>query len=368
MPTPRTILRRLSGGVQRRFRNARPGSVLILVVALLVLMALIGTAWLSTAQIDRYDTAQHSINTEIELLVDGVVNMVRSAQVADLDAGGRVRPATGSYGNYDDIATDAFLGSRVPVAMIDIAPSWVATDPSNPVDLQFRPRTTADAPPGPFVEDPAHPRRYYEGQIVHYPPGPITVATLYFVCTRTHIVVPGGLDDPNVPSISTPPPASPGYWLQIGAESTPPPTTGLPPAGQYVHAFTPVWPVVSKLNAAQKFVDLTGGTSTFPDRTFAIPTFMTFAGDDKFPALLMYSSSAFPTAGAGLQGGMVRVPAADTDGDGVADAALFRVDVGTLNGVDYYAAVRVADNGSAINFNTAMAQEFDQDFTGASAP
>src|ERR1700712_2600801 len=39
--------------LQRRFRGSRPGSVLIMVVALLVLLALMGTAYLATARQDR---------------------------------------------------------------------------------------------------------------------------------------------------------------------------------------------------------------------------------------------------------------------------------------------------------------------------
>src|SRR5678809_1365659 len=110
MPHPiRHLLNRLS--------RRRTGSVLILVVALLVLMALIGTAWISTARTDRYATQQHAANTEIEMLVDGVVNMVKAVLGDDLfgpplAVGGaaRFRPATlqpipdvGSkeYENYD---------------------------------------------------------------------------------------------------------------------------------------------------------------------------------------------------------------------------------------------------------------------------
>src|SRR5262245_40906837 len=87
---PRHRRRGFASGVQRRFQNARPGSVLILVVALLVLMALIGTAWLSTAQIDRYATRQNTFNTQIELLVDGVVNNDKAAQSQDLTSIGLV--------------------------------------------------------------------------------------------------------------------------------------------------------------------------------------------------------------------------------------------------------------------------------------
>src|SRR5690242_12884633 len=76
----RDVFRRLNN----RFRTARPGSVLILVVALLVLMALLGTAFLSTTRVDRYTSIQHTNNTEIDLLVEGVKNMAKSTIVGDL--------------------------------------------------------------------------------------------------------------------------------------------------------------------------------------------------------------------------------------------------------------------------------------------
>ena len=47
------LLGRLLEAAQRRFSRARPGSVLVMVVALLVMLALIGTAAMSTARIDR---------------------------------------------------------------------------------------------------------------------------------------------------------------------------------------------------------------------------------------------------------------------------------------------------------------------------
>ena len=67
--------------LERRFRRSRPGSVLILVVALLVLLALLGTAYINTTQTDRYSSAQNSFNTEIDLLLQGVEDMTRAATV-----------------------------------------------------------------------------------------------------------------------------------------------------------------------------------------------------------------------------------------------------------------------------------------------
>ena len=73
--------------------RARPGSVLILVVAVLVLLALIATAWLTTVRIDRQAVARNADNTEFDLLVDGVVNAESAAIVRRVvTPDGRFRP------------------------------------------------------------------------------------------------------------------------------------------------------------------------------------------------------------------------------------------------------------------------------------
>src|SRR6185295_11353058 len=71
----------------------RRGSVLILCVVLIVVLALIGTAMLSRARIDRGTTAQHTNNTEIDLLIEGARNIAKSAIINDLYDGGLFRPA-----------------------------------------------------------------------------------------------------------------------------------------------------------------------------------------------------------------------------------------------------------------------------------
>src|SRR5436189_5861132 len=83
---------RVLSPAQRRFRAARPGSVLILVVALLVLLALIGTAWMSTVRIERYASNQNIQNIEIEMLVEGVKNIAIATAVDDLFGDGKFRP------------------------------------------------------------------------------------------------------------------------------------------------------------------------------------------------------------------------------------------------------------------------------------
>ena len=58
--------------------------------------------------------------------------------------------------------------------------------------------------------------------------------------------------------------------------------------------------------------------------------------------------------------------AADADGDGIADSVLFRVG-SAGDGTVYYAAIRIIDNNSAINVNTAWSRDFEFTYTGGGA-
>ena len=71
------------GLVIAHFRR-RLGSVLILVVALLVLMALIGTAFIVTARTDRIAARLHAHNVQADMAVQSAVNMVTAELSADL--------------------------------------------------------------------------------------------------------------------------------------------------------------------------------------------------------------------------------------------------------------------------------------------
>src|SRR6266704_2055136 len=121
------LLTRLLEAAQRRFRSARPGSVLIMVVALLVLLALIGTAAMSTARIDRMSSKQHVTNTQIEMLADSVKQMVIAQLVNDLF------PPNGGANETDAVITDpdlqyedtkdVILASRLPERMMKFDPA-----------------------------------------------------------------------------------------------------------------------------------------------------------------------------------------------------------------------------------------------------
>ncbi|MCC7349908.1 MAG: helix-hairpin-helix domain-containing protein [Phycisphaerales bacterium] len=119
---------RTLGRVRRSIAYARRGSVLIFVVVLLVLLALIGTAFISTARTDRYATQQNAYNTQIDLLAQGVQNMVANAAAGSLfGSGGGYRQASDTvYHHRTDFTEDVWLAARVPtlIGASSNLPAW----------------------------------------------------------------------------------------------------------------------------------------------------------------------------------------------------------------------------------------------------
>ena len=209
---------------QPRFARSRPGSVLILVVALLVLLALMGTAFISTSGKDRYSAQQNSFNTEIDLLIDAVVKI---EQLTLLNAKGAPTDMPAGSMLWTSAADSTYFGDRVPVTLPALnVPGW-AHICANPL-------------PGGKFESPSN---------------------LLTYSTTTNLV--------------------PDY-IQVTNSS---------------------------------------GKVTYP---------------------------AFVDPATG-----VKYLAASASGDGIADAGLWRLPLGELNGITYYAAVRVLDNGSALNMSIA---------------
>src|SRR5438128_2127811 len=116
-----STISRLLNPAQRGFRAARPGSVLILVVALLVLLALIGTAWMSSVRIERFASAQNIANVQIDLLVEGVKNIAQSVLVQDLFGKLGFKP-------YDSSAVYSATNTNVDYSNDD----WPQIDPAPP--------------------------------------------------------------------------------------------------------------------------------------------------------------------------------------------------------------------------------------------
>ena len=231
------------------------GSVLIFVLGILLLLAIVATAFLGTSRSDRTATQQNANNTQVDLLLEGVVNAAKGQIVGDETVPGGSVPEnwdaiTYSDGSLGPATNDNWLASRVP--------------------------TTED------------PNSVYAGNLLNN----------------------GG--------------NNPCWWLGISA------------------------PVLGDAHFETPYVPSGMTTPQYTARNRIQPTYVNFSGQN-WPAMIV--------------GGTAYL-AADADGDGVADSGLFRIPVGQLSGLTYFGAVRIVDNNSAINLNTAMSKTFSFDGTG----
>jgi hypothetical protein len=253
-------VRQLLNQAQRRFVRSRPGSVLILVVALLVLMALIGTAYMTMAQFDRFSAAQHAFNTEVDLLLDGVIGLTKGTVTSDVFVQGQFRPGNPTYNNNPQPAAGQSNYNYWNGVGLDSAAATVAGS-TNPGD--------------------------------------------WWIGSR----VPEAIG-PNA-----------GWPFISGA---------LNGGGTFD---TPYWPAGTAIRYSLRNGIVPGATTATVDGQFQ-------------PAFLNIPDPSSP-------GAFLTVMAADTDADGIADAGLFKLPVGTLDGITYYAAVRIIDNCAAINASIA---------------
>ena len=270
-------LRAVLGGAQGRFVRSRPGSVLLLVVAMLVLMALIGTAFLTMAQSDRVAAVQHENNTEIDLLLDGLINMVKGAVVNELFAGGAFRSANPTYDTGAVGVYDHWTG--------------VGLDPAS---------LTAGT----------------------------NVGTTFLADRIPGISAPIGtpLTGNNHPT-----------WGFISAPIT---------AGQFA---TPYY----QPGARPFLLGQQADVYHYTQRSSAAPGAMA----PLYPGAMTLPGGAVVPAWVDNPANVARsILAADADGDGIADAGLVKLPMGAINGVTYYAAVRIVDNAAAVNASVATWQ------------
>ena len=127
----------------KRRRFLRRGTIMIMVVALLVLLALMGTAWIASVSTDRGTSRSNTHNTQADLNAEALADMVKArvglSDLMGVTASGNTifRPRAGSATPYvpwtcpvadlvssDPTATAAaaaqeYLASRTPVARTD---------------------------------------------------------------------------------------------------------------------------------------------------------------------------------------------------------------------------------------------------------
>ena len=290
-----TRLENLIGRLPRLPRWRR-GTVLIFVVALLVLLALIGTAFISTARIDRYSSAQSTINSQIDLMLEGIGNMARGVITSGLF------DSTGKY--------------RVPVTSL--------TDPTSSNPGPYDTYNQYDYPGGvPSLANPSLVNLNHQG----------------WLASR----IPLLLDDGTNTAAGRVPVWKNITWnlqlLKNGAAM--PPTWGfdLPSGG----------------TRPMQFTNPNTSAPVPADQVFLAPDTITI-GTTAYPAL---RPVIFDPVSKVITTVAPKFLAADADGDGIADSGYMLLPIRDIDNLRYYAAVRIVDNGSAINVNTAWSSVND---------
>ncbi|MCS7033164.1 MAG: hypothetical protein NZ561_04110, partial [Phycisphaerae bacterium] len=345
----------------------RRGSVLILVVALLVLLALVGTAYLTTTRLDRTAAVTHTVNTQKELVMESVVNYVQANVLSDiLDPGaldlitGRgatiVRPPSShmtplAYRPIDMPLVDAFLGDRLPYLQWTRPIAGTGQSVPRPVwrSLSWPAFGAADFASGwlweaPDANAPQNPSAPVQN---HTPPfgavefvRPYEDGVIYKMGEVVFVPGEGGTCDYYIRT---------GNSLGTASNAATAPRGGLP-----VYPLPPALPLWERCDPKQYF-------------SYA-PTTVERNGTN-YPAMYLINNYTIGVWGAGFNRDrhmpyiMGPVLAADADGDGIADSLYRRLPLGEIAGLSYFMAMRVVDHNSAINLNTAWARDADMDLT-----
>lgn len=281
-------------------RLARRGSILIIVVAILVLLAIMGTAFISTARIDR----QTVTNREEDPDIAAVMGLANDAIKNDIIVGGVARPAgVAAYEHFDapqvDPITfasyDKWLGARLPELV------GLSYDGDNTADMTNVPVWSYTADVGQTFED------VERGGTLTFPDVPNAAV----VAMRRYAFVPTSK------SIN---------FRTNGVELSP---KEYPAFRVLVHNGA-IWRGVNynaTLNAGMGGWEYSTGPSDTQWRKYI---------------------------------------AGDADGDGIADSLLFRLP--DVDGRTYFGGLRIIDNGSAINVNTAGSSTTDVNGVAAVLP
>jgi hypothetical protein len=344
----------------------RPASVLLIVIVLLLLLAILGTAYLSTSRADRLTSAQNVLSAQSDIQLDGISRMISGIIVNDLnDAPAIPTPTFGGYmhGNFSAVVNPSSPPYHLTFqGQWNAATTYQAGDVVYPAGLGTNFYVCAAGPSRNVAPPSAAWELINTWNPVDAGPQPIWMNTA---------ATPPGYGMPIGPTLATSSLSQP--WIASRIPSFDPAGTGWP----YWANISCSIPEPIAVPSARSVI----GTLQFEDPTTGNTTSASAAASHFYPGFGQYSANMqiYPTLTLGgaptanlvtLAAGAVNTPAAtmvaaDADGDGIADSLLFRIPGANFDGLTWYAAVRIVDNNSAINVNTAWSR--DQDYTVAGA-
>jgi hypothetical protein len=320
-----------------RLRRARAGSVLIIVIVLLLLLAILGAAYISTTRSARVASAQTVLSADVDSMLDGVAKVCEGVLVDDLnDTNGNLRGNTAYAGNT--------------VTFRNLYRGSYSTTP--PVTPSVPPGAAAGSylyNPGDIINDASTAANQF---IFYAVPGaaPITLSANVGPASGLQ-VLNGHLP---ITAIGSDP------WLMDRVPILDPPGTGVPAWTNITQTIVSNGTnLIPRSIIGTPFVDPRTGADLYAASKLQAP----FVAFDGAGALTPTTTATPPATPGGYPafdyGGnpATLFAAADADGDGIADALFFLLPGASTDGLTWYAAVRIIDNNSAINANTAISRD-----------
>ena len=318
LSNPRLILTSISV----RLHRVRPGSLLFIAVVLLIFLGIIGVAFISSSRSVRVASAQNVMNSDVDLMLSGISKACEGLIIDDLnDSCGNLQGLNAGATQYVHSAYRGQYVANQTYRQGDV----VSLSPPTPPYFFVALKDTSGAP---TINDP----KENWAQTTHIP-GVTSSAIQPWLADR--IPTPEGIvGKPDVLA----------YWPNISQMAVPGTSTlatsilGTPfesPDGTAMPLLGP------------------GATLCGQIGVSLVPGFRQLSGGVSVPTLTYI----------GLSTPMI---AADADGDGIADSLFFRIPGAANGGLTWYAAVRIIDNNSAINLNTALSRDKEYTITGGS--
>jgi hypothetical protein len=362
LSSPTRILTRLSN----RLRRARPGSVLIIVIVLLLLLAILGAAYISTTRSARVASAQNVLSADVDSMINGLAKMCEGVIVDDLnDSFGNLRGNSANLNNAAIVNRSYYQGEVLgaggaPAPNINInVPGGPASPTFNPGDIVTSSRYGNASAGGVYFYDPLNgtPSQKPDVSIPGSAGWQVMNGGLPFTAIGADPWLADRIPDPdgtrNVACWT-------GVTQTIGVDSK---------SGGTVFSLS-----------ARSILGTVFDDPTFlyrnPAETSSSPLpqdspMMGGMPGDVTPLYVQYLGSGSTN---GQYNPGTNVPAlgytpgytanttyaaGDADGDGIADSFLFRIPGANYDGYTWYGAVRIVDNNSAINANTAWSRDTD---------